>query len=88
MRSQREKLLDNGVDEDISLIEDEAIHESLVGVTYDSRAVYNITTMIEEFMNHHNLTYEEALEHIECNIIRSLAYMGENAPVLFDPLYL
>lgn len=57
MKRQEEKLENNGYDiedSDILLIDDDAYCDSLVGVTDDSRAVYDKDTMIVEFAKHHD----------------------------------
>lgn len=90
MATQTDKLEENGYDlesYDILLIDDDAYYDSLVGVTDDSRAVYDMDIMVEEYSKHYNCTPEEALEYIEYNIIRALPYYHNSAPVIFNRLY-
>ena len=80
-----DKLEDNGVVEadEIVLIDDEALSDSCVGVTYDNRAVYDYDKIIEDLVKYHHLTPEEAREHIDFNIIRSLSYYSRS-PIVFE----
>ena len=56
--------------------------DSLVGVDSFDRAVYDYDRLVECFMKADNITYEEAREWVDYNVIRSLPYMGERAPVI------
>lgn len=85
MRTAQEKLEDNSVDEEMPLIDDEAFVESLVGMTYDGQAVYNYDIMADEYVKCHGGTKEEAMEYIDHNVIQSLHYVGERAPIVFIP---
>lgn len=87
MNKQTEKLENNGiVDEDIVIMDDDMYVDALVGVTNDSRAVYDQDLVIEALVKNDNMTYEEALEYFEYNIIRALPYLGPHAPVIFERL--
>jgi hypothetical protein len=55
---------------------------SIVGVTTDGRVVYDYDKMVEELMQDEEWSYEDAVEWIEYNTIRSLPYAGENAPII------
>ena len=88
-RTLIEKLEDNGIDVeemDSVMIDDEAFVESVVGVTPDGRLVYDAEKMMEELMEVHGCSAEDAREHIEFNIFRSLPYIQGNAPIVYDPL--
>ena len=86
-KRQEDRLLDNGWDDaEIMIIEDDALCESLVGVTSDERAVYDESKMAEEMMQAYGMTYEDAIEHIEFNIVRALPYYGDKAPIIYNPL--
>ena len=70
----------------ILLIDEEAFCRSLIGVTEsgEQRAVYDYSTMVAEYAEFHAISYEEAADHIGYNIIRSIPYWGEKAPVIVD----
>jgi hypothetical protein len=55
---------------------------SIVGVTTDGRVVYDFDKMIEELMQDEEWSYEEAVEWIDYNTIRSLPYAGPGAPII------
>lgn len=54
-----------------------AYDNSIIGITLDGRAIYCYERMIDE-----ECTYEEAMDWIEYNTIRSLPYAGPKAPVI------
>ena len=87
MNKQIEKLEDNGIiDEDIVIIDGDIYVDALVGVTDDSRAVYDQDLIIEALMKNFDMTYEAALEYVEFNMLRSLPYLGKYAPIIFERL--
>ena len=55
---------------------------SIVGVTTDGRVVYDYDKMIEELMQDEEWSYEDAVEWIEYNTVRSLPYGGPSAPII------
>lgn len=86
--TQIERLEENEVDpSEIMLIDDEAYCESLIGTavgTDKERAVYDFDKMVEEYADFHGVSHEEAADHINFNVIRSLPYYGENAPIIVN----
>ncbi len=60
--------------------------DALVGVDHLDRAVYDYEKLVECFSKVDNITADEAREWIDFNVIRSLAYQGQRAPIiLFTP---
>ena len=59
-----------------------AYDNSIVGVTTDGRVVYDFDKMVEELMQDEEWSYEEAVEWIDYNTIRSLPYAGCGAPII------
>lgn len=55
---------------------------SIVGVTTDNRVVYDYDQMVEEMMRDEDCSYDDAVDWIDYNTIRSLPYAGENAPII------
>ena len=88
MRTAREKLLENGIDEPVQLVEEDVFRESLVGVVYmpGLRAVYDYNKMIEEYMSAKGCTAEEAADYISYNLIRGFSYLGGDTPIIYDSL--
>lgn len=60
--------------------------ETLIGITEDNRAVYDFDKMVWWLMVHEDCTYDDAVEWIDYNTIRSLPYVGENAPIIMYPI--
>ncbi len=81
-----EVLLEYGCDDAVYLTE-ECYDEALAGITCDGRAVYDYEAMVECLMKCDGITYEEAADYIDFNVIRSLPYMGEKAPVIMYQVY-
>ena len=66
-----------------SLVFDNASYDnSIVGVTTDNRVVYDYDKMILEVMEDEGWSYDDAVDWIEYNTIRSLPYAGEKAPII------
>lgn len=63
-----------------------AYDNSIIGVTTDGRVVYDYDKMVEELMQDEEWNYEEVVEWIDYNTIRSLSYAGENAPIIMYKL--
>lgn len=85
--SIKERLADSEVDvSEVILIDDEAFNKSLIGTTVSGYlcAVYEYNTMVSEYAEFHKISQEEAADYICYNIIRSLPYYGEKAPVIVD----
>lgn len=59
-----------------------AYDNSIIGTTLDGRVIYCYEKMVEEYMMEEECSYEEAMEWIDYNTIRSLPYAGEKAPVI------
>lgn len=59
-----------------------AYDNSIIGQTFDGRAIYDIDSMADELATDDEITVEEAMDFIDYNAIRSLPYAGEKAPVV------
>ena len=79
--SAEERVLDAGF-EGVVLLVDFSYDDALVGVTTDSRAVYDFDKMVAWLMNTEKMTEEEALDWINYNTIRALGYAGPKAPLV------
>lgn len=78
-------LLDNGY-EDIVIFENYSYDDALIGVSNDNRAIYDYNLMVEWLITNEDFTEEEAVEWIDYNTIRSLSYVGSDAPIIMYPL--
>ena len=71
-----------------SLVFDNASYDnSIVGVTTDNRVVYDYDKMIAELMEDEEWSYDDAVDWIEYNTIRSLPYAGEKAPIIIYSIH-
>lgn len=71
--------------EDVIVFDDYG-EETLIGVDSNNRAVYNYDKMIEWTMRNFDCTYEDAMDWIDYNTIRSMLYVGEGAPIVVYPI--
>ena len=76
-RQLRERLDDNAL-----VFDNPAYDNSIIGQTFDGRAIYDMELMAEELATDDNITIEEAMDFISYNAIRSLPYAGDKAPVV------
>lgn len=84
-----DRIQDNGYDleeEEIMLIDDRAFYDSVVGISSDNRVIYDYDKMADELAKTYGMSLEDAHDHIEFNILRSLPYLGANAPIVFNSL--
>jgi hypothetical protein len=68
--------------EDALVFDNASYDNSIVGVTTDNRVVYDYDKMIEELMEDEGWSYDDAVDWIDYNTIRSLPYAGEKAPII------
>ena len=68
--------------EEAIIFDNMSYDNSIVGVTTDGRVVYDYDKMIEELMQDEEWSYEDAVEWIEYNTIRSLPYGSPGAPII------
>ena len=59
-----------------------AYDNSIIGVTFDNRAIYNYDSMLLEIMEDEDMSLEEAADWISYNTIRSLSYVSGNKPLI------
>lgn len=60
---------------------------AIIGKTFDGRAIYDIESMAEELVTEDSITFEEAMDFISYNAIRSLPYAGDKAPIVVHVEY-
>lgn len=66
----------------IKLFDNPSYPNSIIGLTIDNRAIYDMEQMIVDLMEEGKISYIDALEFIEYNTIRALPYMGGDAPII------
>lgn len=57
----------------------------IIGISTDDRVIYSLHKMCKWYKKKNKCSFEEALEFIECNTLRSLPYQ-ENSPIVMDDL--
>jgi hypothetical protein len=72
----------NKLPPDAIAFDNHAYDNSIIGTTFDGRAIYDFDKMAEELMNDEGWSEEEAVEWLEVNTLRSLPYAGEKAPLV------
>lgn len=72
--------------EDVICFKDYDYRTAIIGVTTDNRLVYDFNMMIDYLMKEDDFTYDEAAEWIDYNAVRSLPYVGEDAPIIMYPI--
>lgn len=58
--------------------------DAFVGISNDDRAIYNWEKMVEYLVTKQDMTEEEAVEWIDYDTIRALAYY-DKAPIIMYP---
>ena len=84
IKEQLEKYYIEDEETSIILFENPSYDDAFIGLTLDNRAVYDYDKMIECLMKEDDMSYEEAIEFIDYNSLRSLSYIGEKAPVVIQ----
>lgn len=75
----REQLPDSAV-----VFDNHAYDNSIIGSTFDGRAIYCFESMVQELMDDEGWQEMDAIEWIEYNTIRALPYGGKNAPIVMS----
>lgn len=70
------------LDDGALVFDNPAYDNSIIGQTFDGRAIYDIDLMADELAQDDQITVEEAMDFIDYNAIRSLPYAGDKAPVI------
>ena len=80
-----ERLLEYGY-EGVKYLVNYSYDTALIGVSEDGRAIYDFNKMVDYLVDKEGWSDEEAIEWIEVNTLRSLPYMGGDAPIIMYPL--
>lgn len=54
----------------------------ILGVSNDGRLIYSYSKMVEWYAEHNKCGTDDAVDWIEFNTMRSLPYMGADAPII------
>ena len=74
-------LMDQGFEKFI-IFENPDYDSAIIGITEDNQVVYDYDKMIEHLIQEDDMSYEEAIDFISYNTIRSLSYVGMGAPII------
>lgn len=74
-------LMDQGF-ENFIIFENPDYDSAIIGITENNQVVYDYEKMIEHLMQEDDMDYEESVDFISYNTIRSLPYAGEGAPII------
>ena len=74
-------LMDQGF-ENFIIFENPDYDSAIIGITENNQVVYDYEKMIEHLMQEDDMDYEESIDFISYNTIRSLPYAGEGAPII------
>jgi transcriptional regulator with XRE-family HTH domain len=77
----KEWLVDQGYNDSI-LLESPSYRNAVVGVSEEGRIIYSARIILQDMMIDEGMEYEEAVDHFSYNLLRSLPYMGEMAPII------
>jgi pyoverdine/dityrosine biosynthesis protein Dit1 len=77
----RELLVEMGY-EDSLVFDSPSYDDAIVGVTTDDRIVYSYEKMVEQLMQEMGCERIDAIDFLEYNTVRALAYMGNDAPII------
>ena len=63
------------------VLDNQSYDNSIIGLTFDGRAIYDYDLMVQELIDE-GYSAEEAIDWIDYNTIRGLIYSGEKAPLV------
>jgi transcriptional regulator with XRE-family HTH domain len=77
----KEWLLKQGYENSI-VLECPSYRNAVVGVSEEGRVIYSARIILQDMMIDEGMEYEDAVDHFSYNLLRSLPYMGEMAPII------
>lgn len=72
--------------EDSSIFVNPCYDSAIIGYDDDGRIIYDYELMAEYIMEHDGMEYEEAVEFIDYNVIRTIPYMNDPKPVILHSI--
>lgn len=79
----KETLVESGWPDAVIFVEPDYI-SAVVGFSVDGRVIYKYDAMADYLVKHDGMTYEEACEFIDLNVIRGLPLMGDKPPIIMS----
>ena len=69
------------------LFDNPSFDNSIIGISTDNNIIYDLTSMVDELAEDDNISYEEALEFIDYNTLRTIPYINEGSkPIVMTEL--
>lgn len=78
-----ERLIDAGYEGAVMI---DGYDEAAIGISEEGRVIYDYYKMIDCLVERDGMTADEAAEWIDYNTVRSLPYLGKEAPIILYPL--
>ena len=63
-------------------MKDPLYDDAIVGIPADGRAIYSPADLVAILEEHDGMTEEDASEFVEHNVLRDVAHMGANSPII------
>lgn len=86
----RKAIEEMAIDNEEEVVFIDSFDGSIIGITDDFRLIYNLDKMIGELMDDDDISYDDAVDFIDHNVILALAYYGDKAPIIkmsLEPYY-
>ena len=71
----------DSIDEQIIVFDNPNFDNSIIGISYDNRVIYDYQLMVHDLMQQDNISEEDAVDFIHYNTLRSLNYV-KNSPII------
>ena len=68
--------------EDAIVFVEDWFDDAIIAVTTEGNAVYDYDKLVEILIEHDKMSYEDATEWVEYNMIRGAVYMGTYRPLV------
>lgn len=78
----RDFLIEHSGCDDLKFMQYDFFDNAIVGITANNEVVYDYNLMVGSFMDNEGFSYDDAIMWIDCNVIKSLDYIGESAPIV------
>ena len=82
---KKEKLRDTIAEmygDDVMLFDNPSFDDSIIGVSENCQVIYDYNSRVLELMDDDNIGWDDAMDFIDYNTIRSLSYQSEPKPVI------
>lgn len=60
--------------------------EAIIGISDNFSIVYDYDKMVKILVRDDDISYEEAVEYIDCNVLKALPYCNGKAPIVIYKL--